>query len=290
MRCIRVRCVFPAICLLLGQSATAQIRIFNVTEATSTSVPGLPAYGSIATISCAGLSGINGNIQAVQYPLPYELAGVSVRVEDHAAPLLAIADIGGGTQQITFQMPIDRTALTVPVVVSQSGQNAQTAVVPDLAWRFFLTLPSTAPYFAAAGTALVQHADYSPVTFDHPAQPGEVVVVYGTNLASLRETSNPPALGFPSPSSPLSVVPPVVVSGLSGRYTIWINGKEPEVQFIGLTPSQVGVFQVNFRVPRDTPDGDAILLAVSATCSYPEHDCVYAPSISARMPVRAALP
>ena len=82
----------------------------------------------------------------------------------------------------------------------------------------------------------------------------------------------------------------MVVSGLSGRYTIWINGKEPEVQFIGLTPSQVGVFQVNFRVPRDTPDGDAILLAVSATCSYPEHDCVYAPSISARMPVRAALP
>ena len=235
------------------------------------------------------MSGIVGTIQATQYPLPYQLAGVSVSVEGHAAPLLAITDTGSNTQQITFQMPADRTAATVPVVVSQSGQSGQLAVEPSLGWAFFSPLPPNFPYFGTPDLALVQHADYSVVTYDHPAQPGEVVMVYGTNLTSLY-TSNPPPLGFPSPSSPLSYVPLVQVSGTESFYTFWVNGRSTEVQFIGLAPGQVGVFQINFRVPSDTPDGNAIL-AVSASCStHGGAECIYAPSISANMPVRAATP
>jgi hypothetical protein len=67
-----------ALTILLGLVAgiaSAQIRVLNVTNLAD-GLYGLPAYGSLAAISCAGLSGIVGTIQATQYPLPYQLAGI----------------------------------------------------------------------------------------------------------------------------------------------------------------------------------------------------------------------
>jgi hypothetical protein len=78
---------------LLAGIASAQIRILNVTNLAD-GLYGLPAYGSLAAISCAGWYGIVGTIQATQFPPRYQLAGVSVSVDGHAASLLAITDTG----------------------------------------------------------------------------------------------------------------------------------------------------------------------------------------------------
>jgi len=273
--------------LVAAPVRSAEIRIGGVAEA-ATYMSGLGDYGSLATIFCTGLTGINGIVQPAQYPLPNSLAGVSVLVDGIVAPLLAVADLGP-YQQINIQVPVDRTSLTASVAVSQFGQSAQITVEPSLYWSFFFTLPSSPPFFASPGTAAVQHSDYSIVTSEHPARPGEIVIAYGTN-PSIRIAVDAPPLGSPSPAFPLAFALPIVASGNEDYWGIWVNGKFPETAFFGLAPGLVGVFQVNFRIPADTPDGDAILVAVQARCSSqpPLTACVYYPSISARVSVQAA--
>jgi hypothetical protein len=69
---------------------------------------GLPFAGSLATVFLHGLMGINGIIAADNFPLPTQLAGVSVKVNGELAPILAVASLPGDWQQINFQVPFDR--------------------------------------------------------------------------------------------------------------------------------------------------------------------------------------
>ena len=45
--------------------------------------------------------------------------------------------------------------------------------------------------------------------------------------------------------------------------TVLIGGKPAQVVFAGLTPSFVGVYQVNVAVPVGTPTGNAVSLQLS---------------------------
>jgi len=82
-----------------------------------------------------------------------------------------------------------------------------------------------------------------------PAQPGEYVVFY---LVGLGATDYPVATGAASPLNPL-VHPsmPVVLT---------LNSIVQPVRFVGLTPTLVGLYQIDFFVPGDTPDGDMQLV------------------------------
>jgi hypothetical protein len=76
---------------------------------------------------------------------------------------------------------------------------------------------------------------------------------------------------------------------------VTLNGVKAEMFYSGLTPGLVGVFQVNFRVPEGTPDGDAILNAVTDTVcvnqGLPGGYCIDGKkSLGAKIPVRAAPP
>ncbi len=66
--------------------------------------PGLPAGGGLATLFVEGLTGVNGIEEGTDYRFRL-LAGVSVKVGGELAPLLAIAGLPGGGQQINFQVP-----------------------------------------------------------------------------------------------------------------------------------------------------------------------------------------
>jgi len=83
--------------------------------------------------------------------------------------------------------------------------------------------------------------------------PGEYIVFY---VAGLGPTDNPVASGSPSPSSPLARP--------TDKPTLTINGANVPILFVGLTPTLVGLYQVNFQVPADTPAGDLQLLLVQS--------------------------
>lgn len=190
------------------QTITAQIRVLSVTDS-ATFTLGLPAYGSLASVFCTGLTCIVGTQSAKQYPLPYEIAGVSVRVSGYPAPLLGVADLGI-YQQINIQVPwtVDSSP---PIDVSQFGYTSTMQISSAVNWqRFFADAFPSRPmanwgvfFTGTSGYAVVQHADASLVTPDHPARPSEILAAYATGLDSFEHVSNSPALGAPSQAYPL---------------------------------------------------------------------------------------
>jgi len=141
------------------------------------------------------------------------------------------------------------------------------------------------------GYAVAQHADYSLVTLDHPVRPGEVLVAYATNLEQFAYVLNYPSVGYPAQANPLPSIAPS--SPLRSAPYVTLNSVVAEMFYSGLTPGSVGVFQVNFRVPNATPDGDAILNAVTDTVcinqGLPSGYCIDGKkSLGAKIPVKAA--
>jgi uncharacterized protein (TIGR03437 family) len=93
---------------------------------------------------------------------------------------------------------------------------------------------------------------YSLVTDANPAVPGESIIVMGTGLGLTTPQPVDQGLesGEPTPASPLFTVPLVsddFVASLAG-------GKTATVEFVGLMPGMVGVYQVNLRLNEDLPD------------------------------------
>jgi hypothetical protein len=69
--------------------------------------PGLPSPGGLASLFVTGLN-VTGVQTASGYPLPIELAGVTILVQGVPAPILAVAGAPDGSyQQINFQVPFD---------------------------------------------------------------------------------------------------------------------------------------------------------------------------------------
>ena len=233
---------------------------------------GLPPAGWIGTIFCTGLT-VQGLVNAPGGPpFPTSLAGVSVTIGGVAAPILAVANWGGGYQQINFQVPYGFANTTV--VVSQGSiQGSATATVSSLG--NFLVTPGTL-------FGIFQHAsDYSLVTVDNPASAGELVVGYATGLWPVY-----PAVpeGQLAPLSPLSSVPPpppdspqkvddigLLINNTSLPYT---DSSLPPILFMGLAPGYVGLYQVDFVVPGGLPSGNAAIGFWSVSCmATPFDDC-----------------
>ncbi|MGO9256482.1 MAG: hypothetical protein ACLQU1_09300 [Bryobacteraceae bacterium] len=264
--------------LLIPVLSCAQISNVVVTNAASYEV-GLPAPGSIGAIFCTGLS-VSGIDSAPGIPLPLNLAGVTVTVGGVSAPIFAVADLGG-YQQINFQVPygvqFDTEAggtVTANVVVSQNGTQGTSAST--------LLAPEVGAFFGFGSTqyGLFQHGlDFSLVTASNPARVGEVVVGYATGLAPPNPTV--PA-GQAAPLSPLYPVPQsaafmTVGAEVHGVYLLDSTGYEPialpggGLQFMGLAPGMVGVYQINFVVPNVASGTVAVGLQDELCVAQPFH-------------------
>ncbi len=261
-------------------ASAANIQIIALTDSASFT-PGPPKVGSLGTIFCTGLTGIQGIQTASQFPLPDHIAGVSVQMYGDLAPLLAVADFGS-YQQINFQVPFGFHG-DAYVGVAQGGTTAYYLMPINQPWGVFFT--------DSKGYAIAQHVDYSLVTPDHPARPGEVLVAYATNLEALGGVLNSPAPGWPAKADPLpSIIPS---SDTYSRPCATVNGIAAEMFYAGLTPGTVGVFQMNFRVPDGTPDGDAVLNAQTDIRCFnqgtPYGYCIDGKkSVGAKIPVKSA--
>ncbi len=243
--------------LACALGATAQIRIGAVTSGASFEA-GLPAKGSIATLFCTGLTGITGIIGAQTLPLPRELAGVRMSVGGAAAPLFALA-VSEGFQQVNFQVPLEAEfgPQDAEVAIEQQGQRA--------AVRVPLRLSSPGDFFRFPdGRGIFQHAkDYSLVTPEAPARPGEALIAY---LTGLPGTVPAVPSGHPAPFEPLAIVPQYSFTAASEAFRIRIDSSELVPLFVGLAPGLVGVYQVNFVLPEPQPAGDREVVFVRRSC------------------------
>ncbi len=94
--------------------------------------------------------------------------------------------------------------------------------------------------------AVVDLTSNTRVLENTPVKRGDALVIYGNGLGPV---SNQPSSGEPSPSAPLlartTATPSVSVGGVAAA--------APD--FSGLTPTVVGLYQVNFTVPSAAPTG-----------------------------------
>jgi uncharacterized protein (TIGR03437 family) len=96
------------------------------------------------------------------------------------------------------------------------------------------------------GYGKVQHADFSPVTAQNPAQVGETVAVYLTGLG----TTDPViADGSAGPAS----------SQTNSTIQVYMGGVAATVGYSGLAPQLAGLYQLNVTVPSGVTAGDNTL-------------------------------
>jgi uncharacterized protein (TIGR03437 family) len=189
------------------------------------------APGTIVQIFGSGLAATTGSTNV---PLPTVLNGTSVVIGGQLAPLYYVS-----SNQINAQLPVD----LVP------GQEYQVLVVANNAYttpesiRIAPATPGIARF--ANGVVIAQHSDFTLVTQDSPAKPGEYLVAY---LAGMGLTDTPVGTGAQAPSSPLAAV------NISAA--VAIDGTTAPILFAGLTPGFVGLYQINFQVPADTKTGN----------------------------------
>ena len=182
-----------------------------------------------------GTSLAGGVGQASQTPLPTELGDTRVLFLGESAPLYY-----AGPDQVNLQLPFDAPVNTrLPIVV----RRGRTYSVPQE-----ITVSEAAPEVfrggAGNGQAAIAHASGALVDERDPARPGEVLVIYCAGLGAVTPVVR---AGEAAPSGILAqtVTPARVL----------IGGVEAAVQFAGLTPGFVGLYQINVVVPANVMEG-----------------------------------
>jgi uncharacterized protein (TIGR03437 family) len=238
----------------LAGPASAQIQILSVVNSASYQ-PGIPEPGGLATIFCTGITGIAGIVSpTTQSPLPLELAGVHVTVNLGAAPLLAVADLGSGMQQINFQVPPERILAQLSTIsATQSGSLGKMDNVdyPGVGGLFTDSQGNAAALHLADGTA---------VTPLNPARTGELIAAYGTGFGP---TYPPKPIGFPAPTAPpflgaMNFTEPNTSYNIDmPAQQLTVQSKIVHVTFSGVAPGLIGVDQIVFQVPDGLSAGSA---------------------------------
>jgi minor extracellular serine protease Vpr len=216
--------------------------------------------GELATIFGENLTHVNGVVLAQTNPLPTRLAGVQVFVSGIPAPLYAIA-YANGEDQISIQVPYD----------APTGPGAAEIQVLDEGFTvadFFADSFTEDPgIFVYNGNyAIAEASDYSLIGPDNPAFAGEPLVLYVTGLGPLNLRL---VDGYGSPTSP-------PLAETVDPFQVILDNETCSVFFSGLAPGFVGLYQVNFYVPRDAAAGNVQIYIQSP----------YATSAVAILPVR----
>src|ERR1039458_8992127 len=212
----------------------------------------LPSGGGLATVFCSGPT-VAANpgiyIPSSSSPLPTEFVGTGVAINGANAPILAVVvteSNGVKYTQVNFQVPMERNVSLGGFAGSLTACNG--ASIQPLPPRPLGT------FFAdAAGFAIAQHAaDYSLVTPQNPALPGEAIVAYADDLFPVWP---PPTIGFPTPAQPLfqqtiglfdpgylylQFYPPPDLKGNTHPSTLPL-----QTTFTWMAPGMIGVQQVN---------------------------------------------
>ena len=201
------------------------------------------APGGLVAILGKGLA---SSATAGATPLPTVLGGTCVTLNGSPLNLLATADA-----QINAQLPFGLAAGRYPLIVhSLANQLASgTATV---------TISKYAPaIFVDSNGAMIFHQNGTRVDQQHPGVRDEPLTMYATGLGPT--VGGAVVTGMPSPASPLAVTGKVML--YFGNPTISDSGVI--VNWSGLQPGTIGVYQIDCRIPGTHLSGNG--LAVTLT-------------------------
>jgi uncharacterized protein (TIGR03437 family) len=179
-----------------------------------------------------------------EIPVPTTLGEACLTVNGVLVPVLSAS-----ANEMKAQIPFEVTAPGQMLLRSPGGTSD----------RFTLNLNDGAPAIfrdAAAGSetglaAVYRAKNNQLATLANPIHPEEVIVIY---LTGLGVTTPPVGSGVPAPSDPLSAA--------ISTPEIDLGGAPLTVLFAGLTPGQVGVYQIAAQIPWWAPEGLSVPLTI----------------------------
>ncbi len=238
--------------------ATASTTVNGASFANGGAAPG----ALVSSFGTGFPAGTTLNSPVAAFPLPTTLSGVSVRVNGVLSPLLYVG-VGpqfgaAGAFQLNYQLPFETTAGVAFVEVLNNG----TAITSE-----FLTVQAAIPGIFSAtqdgkGQGIVLNQDNVRNASNRSEARGRVLQIFatGTGAQLLNSITRLPislASGAPTPI-PATANDPLYVTAFTP--TVTIGGVAAAVEFSGLTPGFVGLWQINVRIPANAPTGEVPLV------------------------------
>jgi len=188
-------------------------------------------------------------------PLATQIGGAQILVNGSPAPMYYAS-----YNQLAFQVPFGlppQTQASVQVIRDGQAGNTVSVAIANRAPR--LLLVGGGPYGAITfgdGVSYPFPNGAFPGLNTHPAQAGDVIVLYAIGLGA---TDPGVLLGDPAPSGPLSqlIDTPTVNLFNTGQTSVTTTPS-----FAGLTPGFAGLYQVNVTIPSNAPRGSNVNLTL----------------------------
>lgn len=182
-------------------------------------------------------------------PLPTTLADASLNVAGRDVPLFYSSN-GQINAQLPFDLPPNSRQQAF-VRVRSGGLIGAMVSVPET-----ITVAATRPAIftinqQGTGQGAILNQDSTANSSSNPEAPGRVVQIFATGLG-VTSPAVPAGAGAPS-SPPASAITPVQAT---------IGNQPAAVQFAGLAPGFVGLYQVNVLVPATVQRGEAVPLVL----------------------------
>jgi uncharacterized protein (TIGR03437 family) len=196
------------------------------------------APGMLLTIYGSNLS--PATIPASSVPLPAQLDGVSVTVNNLIAPLWYVS-AGQINLQVPYEIPADASAT---LTLNNNGQSTSVSFPVAAVAPGIFTDASGAP----AGRASAERGDIATLFLT-----GAGAVTPSLNDGAAPPSSTPTA-NLPKPKQPVSVS---------------VGGITAPIRFVGIPPGLVGVTQINYQVPDTAPPGRQPLVVTVGSVSSP---------------------
>lgn len=213
-------------------------RVTNLADGSSSLAP-----GSLVKIEGTDLSPIRQTTS--ERPLPTALGESCITVNGLPIPLILVSN-----NEINAQIPFEIVGNATLILRTPGG-------VSD---NFNVQVASSAPSIFRAMIAgfdglvptIINGRNGLLVTGSNPVKKGDSIVIY---LTGLGKTNPEVPTGLAAPADPLArtIVQPVVSLG----------NRELPIEFSGLTPGEVGVYQINAKIPFDVPVGFSIPLVIN---------------------------
>jgi uncharacterized protein (TIGR03437 family) len=200
--------------------------------------------GSIFALYGSGLA--TSTAQPNSVPLPTMELTTTVTINGVAAPLFYVSPT-----QINAQMPLEVQPGVATVVVTNGSTMSNSVAV---------TVPGTATpgiFLYGSNRAVVQNPDFSLNSPTSPASVGQVVVAYLTGGGPVNAAGSL-TTGHASPNGLSPVTESVLVT---------VGGVTAAVNYLGLTPTLVGLYQANIVVPQVAAGDRALVITIGGTAS-----------------------
>ncbi len=180
-------------------------------------------------------------------PTAPPLEDVAVSIDNVRMPLFFVSPT-----QINVLVHPSRAPGLRTLVVSRG-------LVRGPAIRIQLTAETPELFRMPAGHAAATHADGAILDEARPAEPGEVIVLYGTGFGPLRQQD-------------LSVIVPVrpIEVSRAAAFRVRLNGEElprENILYVGVTPGFAGLYQLNLRLPAELPANPNIQVGLDGNWS-----------------------